>query len=257
MLATVVSVDTDNGIALLSNKCMIHVVSGKEIGKEDIYWMPVAYDEEEVNIKRKAGQARTWLRKMMRVDEIAIAIYLEMTKKMDRNTKMYYHTISKESKQKMEDVSIGYIRRMFRQPQWCLNEDALSGPFGCFHLISGKVRKPLQCVLCPYFRRVQSFNLSKIRTVFGLTKQFMNIILGIHDYDNLETGERQPTRDEIVGLETIFNINEWTIRDSITYRMMLAKEDTSAKQMYKTFGKKIQYHISTKTIQDEKKKFKF
>lgn len=252
--ATVVEISPDRLTARLSNKKTIDCITGKQIGtKKTVYWFPVKYEKETVVKRRNAGMARGFIRRLISVDEIAVALYNQVMKTTGIDVRNYFHRAGRDTIDLISKMKIGPIKKLYRQPEWCVNSNALNGPFGCYYLLNGMVRKPAHCALCKYFDAPQMFPIHKLRLAVGVSLQYMNNTLKINDYDRIESGERPPTREEAEKMEMIFNTDAWTLQECQTYLSLTRKPYCTKDDIRRTVGRKIEYKIKL----DEKKKIKF
>lgn len=250
-LAEVTEMSDDRLRAVLSNGREIDVVSGKE-KRRGRYWMLFTSDEREISTKSLAAKARRWFKKFLYVDEIAVQLYRDCRKTTDIDTREYFHKLKPDTVEILAGNNMRFLKKYYRQPGWCCNERALDGPLGCRHLLLGKVKKISQCVRCRYFVLPEHKNFHILRIISGITKQYMNNIMSINDYDDIENGNRIPTPREMTIMCSVFAINKWTLNDT---RAFFGTKDKFA--LKGIVADKIKYEIKPNQLQNEKKAIKF
>lgn len=245
--AEVKEISEDRSRAVLSNGRKIDIVTGRQ-DTSKIFWHPWDDKDEELQTYHLAGKARKWFKKMLSVNEIAVNMYKKMVKKFPVDTRAYYHRLSPDAIELMDGVDTGFLKDNYRQPDWCCNPNALNGPLGCRHLLLGKIKKESNCIFCRYCIPLHMDNYRRLRLISGLSVQVCNAMLGISDYDRLESGERPPTQRELNIMATMFNINDWSLQETLTYF-----SNVDVRQLQK----RINHDINIKQLFDEKKKIRF
>ena len=69
--------------------------------------------------------------------------------------KIYFHELLPSHRMiEMKEHSFGEILETYKQPDWCLFDDALNGLFGCTSLLT-KVIDKKYCSECNYFKNLK------------------------------------------------------------------------------------------------------
>lgn len=242
--------------AILDNDREIDIITGREKNTK-LFWKPFNEDEKLISASL-ISKAKKWFKKMLSNDDIMVNMYQNLVKQTDIDTKHYYHLLTQEAKDILINVRISFLKKYYKQPNWCYNYNALNGCLGCKYLLGGKIKKQTNCLFCPYYLQPQLQNYNRLRLIAGLSIRFCNNLLGISDYGLIESGERPATQQELAIMEMMFNTNNWTLEQVLTYfRTTNSGKTIATDVVYREFGELINNNINTIKLKNEKKNIQF
>lgn len=226
-------IDDINGyIATLSNGKQIDISTGLEIGIDDdrIWGVITPEIEQEIKIREKAGKARSWIKRFISLDDKALLVYSIFKRhENESNYKTYLHNLDEKQKLALRTDTIRNIKANFDKPYWCSNDDALNGVFGCKKLLSSLKIKESHCLHCEHYKLSRKWDIyRRLRILAGLTIKEVGVFLKINDYANIENGFRNPTNQELLMLQSLYGVDNWSVEQVLDF--MDTEKDTIRKK---------------------------
>lgn len=247
----------EDGIAYLANGLSFETSTGLECNTEESYiWQPMTPETKAfIQVREQAGRARRWVRKVMELDEVAIEIHHRLNTAYD--TRRYYHHLSPDERGELKKQTISYIKKNFKQPYWCGHQNALDGVFGCERLIQGWMVTPSKCLTCPCYVQPKRYEvLARLRNLAMISILRMNQYLETNDYQEIEMGNREPTARELILLEHLFSMDDWTIEECQYFIDTIGTEKRKDDPIFKKWGDMVRKRVNFNSIFHENSKLK-
>lgn len=231
---------------------LIYLENGKKIYRDTgidtkgkNVWQPLEgealHEWEVINYRL---DAKKWL-KRTHEDEIAAVRLYNLMNNTKGDRRKYYNETTQPEREALKDKKISYLRKMYRQPNWCGNQNAMLGVIGCDKIMMGEKITPQSCWKCNYFIQGESpLRYHRLRVLAGLTIREINEYLGITDYDRIESGERQATTIENEMLHDLFIIDGITVEQ--VQMLIQTMSDKDKQRRYDPFFKKYGFAIYNK-----------